>query len=267
MTIASQYVGVAAPSTSAEVATLVRSAIRVGFPDGTRFMSGPLVSRKSLMGRPVDTPSRYPEIGDIPGLMYDSSIRTGTGIVPEVWNVIHFNSRDPRLYKQLVAISALSPLVGGIQLNIAWPCPEQLALFRDMFPKVQLILQIGNVAFDAIDRNPFNLVECLKPYEDTCEYVLFDPSGGLGRSFDVDEASEVLSVLVGSRLDMAWGVTGGLCAEDVHRLAPLLDIYPQLSWDAEGRLRIPETDTLDLSACRRFLGASASLLCSRSIES
>lgn len=266
MTIASQYVGVAAPSTAIEVAALADAAIEAGFPDGVRFMSGPLVSRKSLLGRPVDTPARYPERGSMRSLMCDPS-ESRPGVLPEVWNVIHFNSRDPRLYKQLVMIAEISPLVGGVQLNIAWPCPHQLAMFRDIHPRVQLILQIGNAAFNAIDRGSANLVECLRPYEGICEYALFDPSGGEGRPFDIDEASSVLSALVDSRLEMAWGVTGGLCAENVGRLAPLLDIYPQLSWDAEGKLRTPATDVLDLLACQRFLAASAQLLSSRSVAS
>jgi hypothetical protein len=250
-----QYFGVAATSSRAEVDQLIGMIDQIGLPEGVRFMNGPLVSRKTLRGLSPDNPQQYPPLKRVAGLLVDD---------PRIFNVIHFNSRDPRLCKQLGQIAELSRRVDGIQLNMLWPNWADLVVFRRMYPYVKLILQVSRQAYDSIGSSAGDLIECLKPYQGCVDYVLFDPSGGLGKPYDRDEARQLLGRLRDSGLDMHWAVTGGLSANSTYGLRELLDMYPQLCWDAQSNLRTgDDDDALDLERCFGFCAASITLLQNR----
>lgn len=246
-----QYVGVAATATTEETASLVTAADLIGWPSHVKLMNGPLASRKTLGGQPPDNPRQYPSIGQIANLMIDD---------PRFLNTVHFNSRDPRLRKQLGAIAGLSGLIHAIQLNILWPNPGELRLFREDHDGISLILQVSQQAYESVSEEPLELIECLKAYEGVVDYVLFDPSGGLGLAYDRLQATRLLEALAQSGLSMSWGVTGGLSADRAYGLRELLQVYPALSWDAQSNLRTGEDDQLDIEKCFGFLSASAALL-------
>ena len=66
---------------------------------------------------------------------------------------------------------------------------------------------------------------------------------------------EYLATIQAKELGVGLGVAGGLCAERLYLLDGLLDEFPNLSIDAEGRLR-DANDQLDLSAAKDYvLGA------------
>lgn len=71
------------------------------------------------------------------------------------------------------------------------------------------------------------------------------------RSFDTDKTREYLRALEDMDLDIGLGVAGGLSAETLHLVEPLIEEFPDLSIDAEGRLR-DESDKLDLTAAKRY---------------
>ncbi|TAK88982.1 hypothetical protein EPO04_02645 [Patescibacteria group bacterium] len=247
-----QYVGIAATTSIEEIYKLQEILRLVRWPESVWFMNGPLVSRKTLVGEPPSNPAQYPQISQVADLMVSDD---------RFFNVVHFNSRDPRLCQQLNQIMQFIPRAQGIQLNISWPEPGQLTEFRQVYPQPNLILQVSRFAYREAGGSPARLIQRLKPYEGLVDYVLFDPSGGEGISFDLVEAVSVLEAEVDSGLDFGWGVTGGLDADRVYRLQELLDIYPQLCWDAQSRLRSgDEQDTLSIARCFEFLAESSRLL-------
>jgi hypothetical protein len=247
-----QYVGITGLTSPAQVLEIQSMLDRVKWPDECKFMNGILVSRKTLRGLEPDNPAQYRPLSEIPDLLPSD---------PRFFNVIHFNSRDPRLLKQLDEVLEISDKIHAIQLNIHWPNDAELVDWVAQGSGVKLILQISRRAFDSIGASPTDLLECLNNYRGIASYVLFDPSGGTGAPYDRREAEEVLKALVDSSLPMRWGVAGGLSAERIYGLKSLLEIYPGLCWDAQSRLRSGcPGDMLDTEKCYGFLASSAALL-------
>ncbi len=98
------------------------------------------------------------------------------------------------------------------------------------------------------------------------DYVLFDASGGRGVPMDSEQLLPFIEQVYG---DIRLGATnvavgGGLDAEVVAAKLPiLLKKFPQLSWDAEGKLH-PLKDSgmrpLDMEYCREYIEASAAVV-------
>jgi hypothetical protein len=247
-----QYFGVAATTNSAEVAMLEALADKLELPKGVLIMNGPLISRRVLAGEAPSDPAQYRLLGEIARLLTPH---------PGVFNILHFNSRDPQLHRQLAQIVELDPkLVAGIQLNIPKPDPVEIAAFKRDYPSTLLVYQVSRATMAGMGGELRRLVEYLKSFEGLFDYALFDQSGGEGIEFDPDLARRTLTALVESGLLMRWGVTGGLAPHNLGRLRPLLEIYPGLCWDAQSSLRSRENaHFLDVERCRQFCEVSAEL--------
>ena len=94
--------------------------------------------------------------------------------------------------------------------------------------------------------------------------ILFDMSGGTGAAIDVAETERVLEALYGSfgGADAGGaniGVAGGLDPVAVVALAPLFARWPDLTIDAEGRLR-DKDDALDCEKARQFVHRSLGVM-------
>ncbi|MDO8571756.1 MAG: hypothetical protein Q7R79_03695, partial [bacterium] len=90
----------------------------------------------------------------------------------------------------------------------------------------------------------------VKTYEQLIDYVLLDPSGGTGKMFDPRVERTYLDKL--ADLGVGLGVAGGLSPSTLHLLQPLINDYPNLCIDAEGRLR-NQDDQLDLTVAGSYL--------------
>lgn len=254
--VAQSYVGITGVSSPWEVETISMWLDKIGWPTDRLLMNGVLVSSKSLAGAVPSNPLQYPDVCDVPKLMSDN---------PRLFNVAHFNisglSQNPSLICELPRymedLAEKLPL-DGIQLNVPWPSFADLRRFRDQ-SAIKLIFKVSGQMFRALGRDHDALIDRLRDYEGLVDYVLFDPSGGMGRAFDPEEASRVLAALTDSGLPFQWGVAGGLASDTVRALRPLLRRYPDLCWDAQGRLR-DAFDRLDPGACLGYLRASAGLM-------
>jgi len=225
----------------------VREAL-AAFPDcGRSLMVGVLVSAKTLGGERNKYPRRYPLVEDIAGIFVDD---------PRCLNLIHYSSDVAPDGGTLLRLLDLGgPHCHGFQFNGAWPRIWHLdRLFAATEPAdrhLHIVLQARREA-DGFSLPPED------EYCDSATDVLLDASGGRGLPLDVAAAREGLLEL----LDwdgLGYGVAGGLCAETVGALAPLMAEYPGLSIDAEGRLRTAEDD-LDMAKVRAYLRASADVI-------
>jgi len=108
-----------------------------------------------------------------------------------------------------------------------------------------------------VDRYPKKLRKAVNPYKGLVDYVLLDPSGGIGRQFDPEVERPYLEALVD--MGIGLGVAGGLSPSTLHLLEPLVKDFPQLSIDAEGRLR-NQDDQLDLTVVSSYLQKAYELL-------
>ena len=90
---------------------------------------------------------------------------------------------------------------------------------------------------DEISDDPIRLVNRVRKYQGLVNYVLLDPSGGTGRLFNPEELKKFLGRLYEAQLDLSYGVAGGLSPTTLNLLESLVKEFPNLSIDAEGRLR------------------------------
>jgi len=213
-----------------------------------KLMVGVLASEKTIYGHPNKWPNRYPNRLEIEYIFSDN---------PLALNLVHYNTKNPEtLVGQMCTVSG--PLGGphfhGFQLNLAWPNPDMIAGWRKHFEGI-IVFQIGGHAFEVVDHSPQKLAEKVAEYKGLVQYLLFDPSGGKGQPFDTEQARAYLRALADKDLGIGLGVAGGLSAETMHLVEPLVEEFPDLSIDAEGRIR-DEDDDLDLEKARRYVSAA-----------
>ena len=213
------------------------------------FMCGVLASWKTLSHQPLGDPKRYPLLEDIHRIF---PVRREKRL-----NLIHYNSREPGLHRQLSRLQEVCGHVEGFQLNIAWPDVGELTAWRQSAPRrTRLVLQVGAGAYILVGTDPKALVARLRGYGAIMTDILFDLSGGRGQPIDLDRARPALSELYAAFGDSCGiGVAGGLGPDSLDLIDPLLAEFPSLSFDAEGRLRTPEDD-LDLDKARDYLRAA-----------
>jgi hypothetical protein len=95
-------------------------------------------------------------------------------------------------------------------------------------------------------------------YAGLVDYILLDPSAGLGIALDPQWADEYLKVLQVADLGMGLGVAGGLSASTLGLIAPLINDFPDLSIDAESLLR-DKNDHLDIGQAKDYIGRALQL--------
>lgn len=232
------YIGITGFMTQTEVRAVL-GAMRK--EDSRKLMVGVLASQKTVQGKENKWPHRYPRAEDIAEIFTNHAA---------VLNLIHYNTKEPEtLYDQLMAITERGgPCLHGFQLNLAWPDPKALIAYRARYPKKIIVLQIGSAAFTSVNNYPYLLAERIaQNYEckGLADYVLLDPSGGYGKPFDTATARRYLNALKARGIKCYFGVAGGLSPTTLTLVEPLVKEFPDLSIDAEGRLR-DVNDTLDL---------------------
>ncbi len=224
-----------------------------GFPHSPfiKLMVGVLVSDKTLSGIPNSYPNSFPHPDDIAEIFVDD---------PRVLNLVHYNTHNQRgLARQLDRLfETAGPNCHGVQLNITWPNTEELKLLHQAWRDKQIVLQLGREAFEA-KQSPEVVAKYLGIFKHLIDYVLFDMSGGFGVEIDIDLATNCYSEYLKQGLNryFGFGLAGGLDAEKVQRLAPLLRVAHTLSMDAQGRLR--SNDQLDLNKVAAYIQSALRL--------
>lgn len=111
-----------------------------------------------------------------------------------------------------------------------------------------------------------NMAKKLGRYAHTLDYVLFDASHGTGVRLDPNALRPFLDKVYESKqlTSVGFGVAGGLSADVVrNELAALVNTYPDLSWDTEGKVHTTQEDgTLgfDPYAAKDYIEASSNIL-------
>jgi len=212
-------------------------------------MIGVLVSQKIIsLGLDNSRSHRYPYPSSVAGIFPDH---------PLALNLIHYNTKQPEtLLQQMLKVTVFGgPNFDGLQLNVAWPSPKVLEMYRKAYGGARIVLQVGGGAFKKIDNDPTNLALKVKhEYAGLVDYLLLDPSGGLGKPFDTELAREYLEELRGVGVEeyIGLGVAGGLSPTTLNLVEPLVHDFPNLCIDAEGRLR-DEDDRLDQSVAKEYV--------------
>lgn len=252
------YIGVTGIMTRAESVSLFEAA-KVYFLHANRqLMIGTLASSKTLAGKPNRWPGRFPEIEDIADILFFD-----IWYPPRLLNLIHYSTDEPdTLYQQMKEVTERGGLhLNGIQLNVCWPDPDHLAKYRHRYPRNTLVLQVGKRAMMEVG-SPVTCAAEVGKYANLIDYVLIDPSGGTGTVLNPDQILPYLARIRDIKImssdvnyPIGIGVGGGLRADNLHILEPLLAEIPDLCIDAEGQLR-NELDNLDLEKACTYLRAA-----------
>jgi hypothetical protein len=247
----SPYIGVTGFMTEVEVAAAVAAFDALPNSRQRVLMVGVLASSKTLRGEQNRWPNRYPKVGEIARLLSPHR---------RVLNLIHFATDDQHTLRD--QIEQLMDFGGryldGFQLNMSWPEPDHFRVVQGM----RIVLQLGPRAL-AMCNDPDQVAVRLDDYNSLITDVLLDGSGGHGVPIDVESAATYVRAIGARHRELGLGVAGGLSHEGLDRIQPLMDEFPWLSFDAEGRLRTPAPeDTLDLELTRRYI-AKAGSMCSR----
>lgn len=179
---------------------------------------------------------------------------------PQVLNVLHYADYDSTSLDLEGAFGKLledhADDIDALQLDMVWPEPFGVWAI-DEFYAVPVILQVGRRAFEEIEHDPKKLVEKLKRCE-TLEGVLLDCSGGEGRPLDAAFLRPFVEAIATEMPRTRVTVAGGLGPETLHLVAPLIREFPELSIDAQGRLRRSGSamDPIDWDLARDYLRKS-----------
>lgn len=247
----SQYIGVTGFTKKDELTQIMELFSKErGDPD---LMAGFLVSSKTLNGQPNRWPGRYPKIEELNDLEV---------IDPRVLTLIHYSTDSPEtLSDELCRMTEMFPWVKGFQLNVCWPNPDTLKVFKERYPEKVIVLQVGSRAMKVVEANcteqdsfPSCLADQITKYEDLADCVLLDPSGGKGLVFNPVTMKRYLGAIYDRRLNLTLGIAGGLDSQNLILVNLLASDFPFISIDAEGLLRTSQPeDQLDLDKTRAYV--------------
>lgn len=244
------YIGITGVKTEEESLRILEIVREIGLPSTHRVMIGGLASYKGLSRGVVADPNQY---------VLPDELRTVFNPDRQLFNVVHYNSRAKGLVAQVEVLLDRVEVADGIQLNIAWPEPSILRRLRDRY-YAEIVLQVSAEAAAMLAHEPVRIAAKLAQYEGVIDYALLDPSGGVGKPFDLGYIAPILEAVVDTNLDIGWGVAGGLGPGQLEKLESLLQICPTLSWDSQARLRTADGQALDLAACEQYLVEGVEIL-------
>lgn len=245
------YIGVTGFMTQSEVASAIEALEEFSPWSRHGLMVGVLVSAKTLAGETNSRENQYPKIDDVAGLFSPHR---------RVTNLIHFNSSDNAPAIRVNDFQRLKGKGGrnfdGVQINIAWPVPNSL----ECFVGKRVVLQIGREALRIAHHNPTRVAQLLYDYVETevISDVLVDMGDGNGIALNVAEAEACVHAIRSAHPTIGIGVAGGLCREAMGKMKNLASTFPDLSFDAQGRLRTPD-DHLNVDAMQKYLRTASSL--------
>ncbi|MBI4948097.1 hypothetical protein HY844_00870 [Candidatus Berkelbacteria bacterium] len=130
--------------------------------------------------------------------------------------------------------------VNGLQLDMPWPDPGIIAKANDL----EVILQIGKVAIERANNDPAMVIRRLGRYEGIIHRILLDKSMGQGVPMDANELIPFAQAIKDRFPQLGIVAAGGLGPDTVNLVEPLAARFPDISIDAQGKLR-PSGSALD----------------------
>jgi hypothetical protein len=165
-----------------------------------------------------------------------------------VFNCLHYADYDHSDHFALDLATAIvhgGKHLHGLQLDMVWPEPGEIfhaIQFSGMNPEI--ILQVGKNAIEAAHNAPTEVAYRLADYRGVVHRVLLDKSMGKGLGMDAVGLLPFARAIRDAFPDLGIGAAGGLGPMTMDLVTPLLAEFPDLSFDAQGRLR-PSGNALD----------------------
>lgn len=177
-----------------------------------------------------------------------------------VFNVLHYaDYEDKSDVSHLISATMMAGEgLEGLQLDMKWPLPSMISQYKSVMGHIKVIVQVSSAAMqESIDWE-----RDLAAYEGLADYILLDSGMGRGKTFTPDYMLHNIAVALKYFDQDQIAVAGGLGPETYLNAKPILELYPQISCDAQGRLRHSgnSKDPLDLELVKQYVQGICSLL-------
>lgn len=200
---------------------------------------GVMMSYKTLNGIPTQWQNAFPP--------KESIARIFNPDRPDLYFCLHYADYTGHTQiNDLVRALGFGGLwINAIQLDMPWPDPAMIAEAIHRSRKaIEVILQIGPVAFQAARNDPEIVLERLERYKGIIHRVLLDNSAGRGVELDDKFLLPFARAIRKRCSDLSLGIAGGLGPNKLHLAAPFLKEFPATSIDAQSQLR-PSGSAMD----------------------
>lgn len=161
------------------------------------------------------------------------------------------------------AFQYAGPFMDAIQLDMPWPDHEMIdTAIRFTGNNPEVILQVGKRSIEEADNDPNNVVERLKAYDGIIHRVLLDKSMGKGLGMDAEGLLPYARAIKKAFPHLGLVVAGGLGPNTMHLVHPLVEEFPDISIDAQGKLRASGNalDPIDWDMAEEYLVAASKIL-------
>ena len=200
---------------------------------------GVMMSYKTLHGLPTKWQTAFPPKETV------SSIFLGYEYAG-IFNVLHYADYDGIDVSDnlLLATGFGGQNLDALQLDMIWPLPEIVKNYRQRYPNIQIILQGNTKALEAVGNDIPTFIKRLAEYGDSIDFILLDKSMGRGLGMDAVGLIPIAQAINDSLPSLGLAAAGGLGPETLHLVEPMAKVFPNLSIDAQGKLR-PSGNALD----------------------
>lgn len=191
---------------------------------------GVMMSHKTLHNKETRFVSAFPRKEDICKIFFTN----------QTMNCLHYVDYvgEPSFVEDLSsAISYGGSNLHAVQLDMVWPDPRMLLKVLFSIKRPEIILQIGQKAFEQVHDDPVQVVAQLTKYEGLVQRVLLDRSMGMGKILSPGNLIPFIIAIKKALPQIGIAVAGGLGPSMLDVIIPLVERYPDISIDAQGRLR------------------------------
>lgn len=234
------YVGITDFTSFEQVTKMLEVFRRHKSPGSQRVLHvGVMMSFKTLNGIETKWSKAFPPKETIADIFRPSD--------EEVYYCLHYADydHDTKFSDLARGLEYAGPWVNAVQLDMPWPDPGVVASgVHTSRKQIEVILQVGKNAIEEASNDPAEVVRRLDDYEGVIHRVLLDKSMGRGLGMDATGLIPFARAIRESFPTLGIGAAGGLGPETIQLVEPLAAVFPDLSIDAQGRLR-PSGNALD----------------------
>jgi len=202
-----------------------------------KLMVGVMMSLKTMTGQPSKWATAWPKNEEVAKIFIDH---------PAVLNTLHYAdyAGDSSLSDFFAAAGWGGPRLQAIQLDMIWPRYRYVSDLKSYLPHLKIIVQVNAHALDYVNNDPKLLIHKLERYGHSIDYILLDKSHGRGVEMNAQELLPFLREISKHLPKIGLGVAGGLGPNTIDLIQPIIDEFPDVSIDAQGKLR-PSGSALD----------------------
>lgn len=208
------------------------------YPIPHKLMVGVMMSYKTLHGMDTKWTKAFPKNEEVSSIFVNH---------PLAFNTLHYadytNSDVPNSLDEVIRFGGW--YMHALQLDMVWPDPAHIAHALSVSRKpISIILQVGKDAMEGAGGNPQEVIARLQDYGDVLDGVLYDKSMGQGKPMDPEVLLPFVEATYEKLPRLRVAVAGGLGPMTMDVVKPLIAQFPDISIDAQGRLR-PSGNALD----------------------